>query len=116
MRVDDGVHVRSLTINGEVHLDLARDGARAREPLTVQVDDDHLFGLHHALAHAARRGQHATFVQADREVAVASRDETLLVNALAELDQVTSQMLFGSLNTVGHGHRILSRLPEDFAR
>ena len=67
--VDDGLHVGTHAVDGEVHADLAGYVAGSAELVAVVINDDHVDGVQEAFAAACRRGEDKVFVKPDGEVA-----------------------------------------------
>ena len=84
MRVDDAANLRTHAVDEGVHLDFAGDLAMSLELAAVEVDQDEVFGLHHALADARGGGEDHAAVDAGGDIAVHGRHEPLCVQPSAE--------------------------------
>ena len=94
MRMHDGVHIRPLAVDEQVHRDLAGDFAPATELATMLIDDDQVVGLHHALAHDRGRAQQRAVGHAHGEVAVGCRHHATLMQHFAEAHDVVAVLLY----------------------
>ena len=88
VRVHDRLHVRAQLVHRQVHLQLGRGVALARELLARQVGDDQHVRGHEPLRHAGRRREDALVVEADADVAVVAGDVAAVVQPAADLDDV----------------------------
>ena len=96
MRVDDGLHVRSLFVYAHVHLDFAgrfEPGIRL-DHLSVFVYFTDIFGGHESLADAGRRAEKFVIVQFDGNIAVVRRDHPLVVNSLPDFANLLFNLKF----------------------
>jgi hypothetical protein len=93
MRVNDRLRVRPLPVDLEVHEQLGRGLAIARDLLSIQIHDHHHVGRHEALRHALRGRQHAVVGEADADVAVVAGTETPRVEPTPDFDDVGAETI-----------------------
>src|SRR5262249_44945690 len=114
VRVADGVYIMAGPIDEQMHGQLRGDLALACELLSVQVCNNKVGGLQHALVHASGSGQNTVAGQSDGQIPLASRDESLLIHPAPD-DAHVSAMLFlrlivaGKNALVGHSAAALWR-------
>jgi hypothetical protein len=92
MGVNNATNVGTQAINQQVHADFAGDAALAGEALAVHVNDDHVGSPHTTFADAGRGDKQAFFVEADGQIAVGSRDKTVLVQQSSELHNLETML------------------------
>jgi S-adenosylmethionine:tRNA ribosyltransferase-isomerase len=108
--VDDGVNVGTHAIDEQVHADFAGHAAAAGDPLTVEVDDDHVGGLHGAFADAGGGDEDAVAIQAHGEIAIHGSHEAVFVQHASITDDFFPVFAFRR-----HGYpwgRILKSRPQ----
>ncbi len=95
MSVHDGVDVRPQPVDERVHGNLGCAFAAAFELIAIEVADDHVAGLHPALADAGRSDQKTMRVKANGEIAVVGRHPPFFVHEPSDFDKLLPEVLFG---------------------
>lgn len=108
MGVDDGLHIESLAIDGEMHADFAGDFSGAGDLTAVEIDDDHVAGLQEVLAGAGGCGEQTIVAEANGEVARGAGHEAEFMQPSAETDKFPSQLTFAFPYGVDQGYAPLS--------
>ena len=92
MRVANGIHIRTLTIDQNVHRELARRFPLVERPAFKIGDRDQIFS-HAAFARHRRRRKDATVVETHAHVAVRRNDIAALVHQVTNPDQIALDCL-----------------------
>src|SRR4051794_23871919 len=96
MGVDDSLYVGTHAIDRRMHHDLARTVPLTFDLLAVQIANDQVFGLHHALADPCRSSENAVGGQPETDVAVVCGDPALLVSQTADFYDLLARILIST--------------------
>jgi hypothetical protein len=88
-------------IDRRMHQDFGRAVALAFNLVTLGVDDNQVVGRHHAFADVGRRAENAILIEPHRDVAIVRRHPALLVNKLADADDVVAVFFFSFCHATG---------------
>jgi hypothetical protein len=80
MRVAHGMNVRAHAIKQEMHGQLGRNPAIARELAALEIRDHHILGGQHAFVHACGSSEDAIVIEPHGEIAFAGDVVPLLVH------------------------------------
>src|SRR6185437_3159064 len=92
MGVNHGANFRPHAVDRQMHVDFTGRPARPAQPFTLEINDYHLFRMHHPFADSGRRNHHAITVHADRKIPVGGSDKTLSMKHTSKLHQVLAQL------------------------
>src|SRR5437868_7651899 len=107
MPMHDRVDIGPGIVDQQMHSQLAGRVALAAALVPIQVHDDHIFRVHHPFAHAGRRGQDASVIEPDGEIAIGCGNMATLVELFPELDKVVPGLGFASHRKAYASYKIL---------